>query len=279
MGAKYLLENSDNPNRINVIGIDVTSDECVNKALEEVRVILDRDNLQLYAVLNNAGLGPTSVFEWSNIRSDFIKTFEVNVFGLMRVCQSFIPLLRQCDTGGRIVNIASIAGREGVPQQGPCCSSKASVIAFSTTLRRELRQFGIKVITIEPYFFATGLNCFDAIRSGLLRGWEESKEETKKVYGKEYLDSWLMYYEKILCKTYCKEFDIASQTIFKSLTNSYPEDVYVAVPTIQGMIIWFYLTLVPLHIHEFLYKLLDQVVKYFYLLCRRYQITSSEKND
>lgn len=227
--------------------------------MEEVSSILQKDDLQLYAILNNAGVGPTNVFEWSDMNEDFVKTFDVNVFGTMRVCQLFLPLLRKCGEVGRIVNIASIAGREGVPQQGPCCSSKSGVIAFSTTLRRELRQFGIKVITIEPYFFATGLNSFAAMRARLLRGWEDSSEDIKNVYGQDYLDSWLMFYEKILCERYCKDLNIAADTVLKSLTNQYPEYVYVSIPLIQGMVVWFHLTLIPLHIHEVLYKLLDQV--------------------
>lgn len=276
-GAKSLVEGSENPERIKVIGIDVTSDVCVKNAMEEVNLILEKDDLQLFAIINNAGVSPTSVFEWSDINEDFVKTFDVNVFGTMRVCQSFLPLLRKCEEGGRIVNIASIAGREGVPQQGPCCSSKAGIIAFSTTLRRELRQFGIKVITIEPYFFATGLNSFNVMRSKLLQRWETNSEEIKKIYGQEYLDSWLLYYERILCERYCKDLNIAASIVLKSLTNQFPEYVYVSVPLIQGMIIWFYLTLIPLHIHERLYKLLDQVVKYSYQFCHRYQVT--EKND
>lgn len=272
-----MVKGSEFPEKVDIIGIDVTSDESVKNAVDEVRSILQKDDLQLFAIVNNAGIGPTNVFEWSDIGEDFVKTFDVNVFGTMRVCQSFLPLLRKCDEGGRIVNIASIAGREGVPQQGPCCSSKSSIIAFSTTLRRELRQFAIKVITIEPYFFATGLNCFDAMRSRLQRGWENSSDEIKKIYGQEYLDSWLMYYERILCKRYCKDLDIAASTVLKSLTNQFPEYVYVSVPLIQGMVIWFHLTLIPLYIHDLLYKLLDQVVKCSYKFYHRYQVT--EKNE
>lgn len=256
----------------------MTKDECVKKAVEEVASILKRESLELYGVINNAGVGATNVFEWSDIETDLEKTFQVNVFGVMKVCQSFLPLLRKC-AGSRIINIASIAGREGVPQQGPCCSSKASVIAFSTTLRRELRTFGIKVITIEPYFYATGLNSFTAIKRNLDQGWESASEESKNVYGQEYLDSWLNYYENILCKTYCKDFKIVSQTILKSLTNHFPEQVYVAIPFIQGMIIWLHLTLVPLHIHDLLYKLLDQFVKWSYRVSPRYQVTSLEKSE
>lgn len=261
-----------------MIGIDVTKDECVKKAVEEVASILKRENLELYGVINNAGVGPTNVFEWSDIETDLKNTFQVNVFGVMKVCQSFLPLVRRCN-GGRIINIASIAGREGVPQQGPCCSSKASVIAFSTTLRRELRPFGIKVITIQPYFYATGLNSFTSIKRNLDQGWESASEETKNVYGQEYFDSWLNYYEKILCKTYCKDLKIVSRTILKALTNHFPEEVYFAVPFIQGMIIWLHLTLVPLYIHELLYKLLDQIVKWSYRVCRRYQVTNLEKSE
>lgn len=276
-GAKELLERSSNSSRIRVIGLDVTSEDCIERALNEVTSILNRDKLQLFGIVNNAGLGPTNVFEWSDIEEDIIKTFQVNVFGMMKVCQAFLPLLRQCVGGARIVNIASIAGREGVPQQTPCCSSKASVIAFSTTIRRELRRFNIKVITIEPYFFSTGLNSFQTIATSLRRGWKGTSEDTKKFYGQEYLKSWLVFYESILCKTYCKDLNIASNTVLKSLTNKFAEEVYVAIPLIQGMIIWAHLTLLPLHIHELLYKLLDQVIKYFYLVCRRYQTTDSEK--
>jgi NAD(P)-dependent dehydrogenase (short-subunit alcohol dehydrogenase family) len=70
------------------------------------------------------------------------------VVGQVAVTQAFLPALRR--GRGRIVNISSIGGRIALPLAGPYAASKFALEGLSDSLRRELRQFGIEVVLIEP---------------------------------------------------------------------------------------------------------------------------------
>jgi short-subunit dehydrogenase len=72
-----------------------------------------------------------------------------NVLGLASVTRAVLPILRE-NGGGRIINVSSIAGKVALPLSGWYCASKFAVEALSDTMRLELRQFGIKVVVIEP---------------------------------------------------------------------------------------------------------------------------------
>ncbi|KFV71819.1 Retinol dehydrogenase 3, partial [Dryobates pubescens] len=104
----------------------------------------------LWGLVNNAGvLGFVGPAEWLT-KEDFAKALDVNLLGLIEVTLSLLPLLRQAR--GRVVNVASVAGR-GSLFSGGGCISKYGVEAFSDSLRREMRPFGVQVSIIEPGSF------------------------------------------------------------------------------------------------------------------------------
>ncbi len=82
---------------------------------------------------------------------------EVNLFGAIRVTKAFVPLIRK--SKGRIVNVSSMLGRSSPSRLSAYCITKYGVEAFSNVLRREMRQFDVKVCTIQPGLFvnATGI--------------------------------------------------------------------------------------------------------------------------
>merc|ERR1739848_178465 len=77
--------------------------------------------------------------------------YEVNVIGIVRVTQSVLPLLRKSQ--GRIVNVASIAGRVGLPGQPAYCASKYAIEGLSDVLRFDMAPWGVSVHIIEPGVF------------------------------------------------------------------------------------------------------------------------------
>lgn len=130
--------------------IDVTKEETVDAAAQQIREVLKKaDEVSL---VNNAGIavaGPVegvSMLKWR-------EQFEVNVFGLVKVTQAFLPHIRA--TRGRIINISSVSGLATSPYLGPYSASKFAVEAISDALRRELLPFGVKVIVLEPGPIAT----------------------------------------------------------------------------------------------------------------------------
>jgi NAD(P)-dependent dehydrogenase (short-subunit alcohol dehydrogenase family) len=81
---------------------------------------------------------------------DEIKSqFETNFFGAIRVMQRVIPIMRK-QRSGTIVNVSSIAGRIGFPMGSAYVSSKFALEGLSESISYELKQFGIKIILIEP---------------------------------------------------------------------------------------------------------------------------------
>jgi NAD(P)-dependent dehydrogenase (short-subunit alcohol dehydrogenase family) len=138
------LAELSRPGILDSIALDVTDASSVSRALDTVR---DRAG-RLDVLVNNAGWGQMGAVEDVSIER-WRAEFEVNVFGLLRVTQAALPLMRG-GGGGSIVNIGSIAGRISYPFGGAYCASKFAVEAISDALRLEVERFGIRVVLIEP---------------------------------------------------------------------------------------------------------------------------------
>ncbi|HEX7672738.1 MAG TPA: SDR family oxidoreductase [Bdellovibrio sp.] len=131
------------PQTLEVLKLDVALADEVTRALQVVQATRPQD----FILINNAGIalgGPVEAVDLNEWR----KLFEVNVFGLLAMTQTFLPLLRQVK--GRVINIGSISGRMSSPFLAPYTSSKHAVRAISDSLRREMRSLGVKVVLIEP---------------------------------------------------------------------------------------------------------------------------------
>jgi NAD(P)-dependent dehydrogenase (short-subunit alcohol dehydrogenase family) len=128
--------------------MDVTKPNQVNRALREIR----STRRGLYGLVNNAGVvdfWPLAELEDADLRH----IFEVNLFGVQRVTRAAIPLLVK--SKGRIVNVSSIQGFVSTRFSGPYEMTKHALEAYSDTLAKELKNYGVEVITIEPGGFRT----------------------------------------------------------------------------------------------------------------------------
>lgn len=130
--------------------IDVAKEETVDEAAAQVREVLEK--AEEVHLVNNAGIAVAGPVEGVSL-AKWREQFEVNVFGLVKVTQAFLPYIRK--TKGRIVNISSVSGLATSPYLGPYSASKFAVEAISDALRRELAPFGVKVIVVEPGPIAT----------------------------------------------------------------------------------------------------------------------------
>jgi NAD(P)-dependent dehydrogenase (short-subunit alcohol dehydrogenase family) len=106
------------------------------------------------AVVNCAGFGIAGAIEDTPLALAQAQ-FNTNVFGVMRVCRSVLPLMRR-QRSGTIVNVTSIAGELSLPFQGLYSASKFAVEGLSEALRVEVRPFGIGVVLVQPGDFRTG---------------------------------------------------------------------------------------------------------------------------
>lgn len=130
---------------------DVTDKEGVDRAV--TKVTSEIGNKGLSCLVNNSGIAIGGPLQHQPME-DFESQFQVNVIGLMRVTQAFLPLLGARENHpvepGRIINISSVAGKFAQPFVGAYVSSKHAVEGLSHSLRRELLIYGIKVVIVGP---------------------------------------------------------------------------------------------------------------------------------
>ena len=130
---------------------DVNQDDSVEQT---VAGILAREG-RLDVVINNAGMGIAGPVENTTVEQAKAQ-FEVNFFGALRVCRAALPAMRS-QRMGYIVNIGSIGGILALPFQAMYSASKFALEGMTEALRMEVRNFGIRVVLIEPGDFKTDL--------------------------------------------------------------------------------------------------------------------------
>ena len=107
-------------------------------------------------LVNNAGIGKVSVIESATFLGDVSETLEASVFGMIRVTQQVLPILRQQGSGS-IVNMSSVMGRKAFARFGSYAIVMHAVSAFSDALRQEVAGSGIGVSVIDSALTATDL--------------------------------------------------------------------------------------------------------------------------
>ncbi len=128
---------------------DATSVENAVKALTEREPRID-------VLVNNAGIGlagPLEYLQMTNVK----QVFDTNVFGVIRVCQAVLPIMRR-QGEGRIIHIGSIGGEFGLPFRGAYSATKAALAILSDSLRFETKPFGIQSTTVLAGDMATPIN-------------------------------------------------------------------------------------------------------------------------
>jgi NAD(P)-dependent dehydrogenase (short-subunit alcohol dehydrogenase family) len=135
--------------RIRVVQLDVTDENSIKSAIQSILSEAGRIDL----LVNNAGYVLTGAFEDIGI-NEIKALYETNVFGVIRVTQAVLPIMRK-QGSGRIINISSGAGRIGYPGGSAYVSSKFALEGLSESMAFEVEQFGIKTVLVEPGFVRT----------------------------------------------------------------------------------------------------------------------------
>lgn len=145
---------------------DVSSKADVNRLVE--RVINESGGVDL--LVNNAGVLKLALLEDLE-EKDWDQHFDVNAKGVFLMCQAITPHMKARNSG-RIVNVASIAGRLGVPSQGHYAATKAAVISMTRVLARELGPSGITVNAICPGIILTEMGRNNLGSEEMVTYWE-----------------------------------------------------------------------------------------------------------
>ena len=124
--------------------VDVSNFEKINQTVLEIN---KKTNIDI--LINNAGItGPTAEL-WNYSINDWNKVIEINLNGTFNCCKAVVPNMIE-NNYGRIVNIASVAGKDGNANASAYSSSKAAVLALTKTLGKELAEKNIAINAVTP---------------------------------------------------------------------------------------------------------------------------------
>ena len=132
------------------VSIDITSTDSVRQAIDQVLVWTGRIDI----LVNNAGIAGRAAPLWEQTEEDWQRIIAINMTGLFHCCRGVIGHMRE-RRYGRIVNIASIAGKEGNPNMTGYSATKAAVIGFTKSLAKEVAVDGICVNSVAPAVIRT----------------------------------------------------------------------------------------------------------------------------
>jgi len=144
-----------------LLALDVTDDGSMTAAVDKIV----KETGRIDVLVNNAGYGSYGALEEVPL-DEGRRQFDVNVFGLARLIQLVLPVMR-AQRAGRIINVSSIGGRIGEPFGGWYHATKFAVEGLSDSLRMELHPFGIDVVVVQPGAIRTEWNRI--AREGLMK--------------------------------------------------------------------------------------------------------------
>jgi len=132
--------------------VDVADAAAVERAATSTAAALGG----IDALVCSAGITGPNKTVWDYPVEDWKRVFDVNVHGLFHCNRAVVPLMLKKDYG-RIVNIASVAGKEGNPNASAYSASKAAVIGLTKSLGKELAKTGVRVNCVTPAAVRTAI--------------------------------------------------------------------------------------------------------------------------
>lgn len=252
-GARKLRETCSNS--VIVLPLDVTKDQEVDAAVQKVKdSLLGKD---LWAIVANAGVIYAAEMEWG--RLDLLyRTFEVNVFGVVRSVRAFLPLIRKAR--GRVIVSTSLWSHYSVPFAIGYCMSKCAARFFVDGLRKEMKKFGVKVISIEPNVYATNLTADKQLLATMDKQWADTPEEIRKDYGEAYLEK---------CKESLKKGLADSRSNVAEVIDSLEESITASMPKyayhpdgVWRSLLWRLVYIAPPPMQDFIFNSYSQPREY-----------------
>ncbi len=143
--------------RVEAFAVDVTSQADIERAREATMLALGRIDI----LVNNAGISGPNAPTWEYPPDAWSQVMRVNLDGPFLCCRAVVPSMI-AQNYGRIVNVASVAGKEGNPNAPAYSASKAGVIALTKTLGKELAGYDIAVNCVTPAAARTAI--FDQMK-------------------------------------------------------------------------------------------------------------------
>ena len=138
--------------RAGAVEVDVAQHASVQAAVQATL----RKCARIDALVNSAGITGPNAKVWEYPVDAWRQVLDVNLTGLFLCCREVVPAMRDAKYG-RIVNIASVAGKDGNPNASAYSASKAAVIALTKSLGKELADTGVRVNCVTPAAVKTAI--------------------------------------------------------------------------------------------------------------------------
>ncbi|GFO09453.1 corticosteroid 11-beta-dehydrogenase isozyme 2 [Plakobranchus ocellatus] len=206
--------------RLHILKLDVTNADDIERASKYIKRSLKDKGL--WGLVNNAGV-------WFCAELDLLpekilhQVMEVNLYGAVRVTRKFLPLIKKAR--GRVVNVSSLLGRMCMEGNGAYAMSKHALVAYTSTLRLEMKRFGVGVSIVEPAGFLTGNLQEQILNKRKEELWSSLDEETKQMHSRESLD--LLYSHVQSCfKKFPKDVSPVVRCIRSGLLSKRPREQY-----------------------------------------------------
>ena len=202
------------------VRLDYAQESSIGPALDEALVLTGG---RLDALFNNGAYGQTGALE--DVTTEHLRAqFEANFFGWHALTRLVLPVMR-AQGGGHIVQCSSVLGFMTGPYRGPYAASKFALEGYTDTLRAEVAQFGIKVISIQPGPITS------AFRSNALAVFQRTITVEGSAYGADYARQLARLQSRGKAS-----FELGPQAVtaalIRALESSSPRPVYrVTLPT------------------------------------------------
>jgi short-subunit dehydrogenase len=193
---------------ISMLTCDVTVDGSVAKLVDDVLAKAGRIDL----LVNNAGVGLLGGAEESSL-AQVKALFEVNLFGVMRMTNAVLPVMRR-QGRGRIINISSVLGLVPAPYSAHYASTKHALEGYSESLDHEVRAFNVRVSLVEPAYTRSGFEQNALEPDSTLREYDKVRNEV------------LAFTRQVMTTADLPE--VVGDTVLKAATDARPRRRYTA---------------------------------------------------
>ncbi|RUS70152.1 hypothetical protein EGW08_022084, partial [Elysia chlorotica] len=216
--------------RLHVLKLDVTSREDIEAASKYIESHVREKGL--WGLVNNAGV-------WWCAELDMMpekilhRVMDVNLFGAIRLTSKLLPLVKKAR--GRVVNVSSLLGRMSMEGSGAYAMSKHAMVAYTNTLRLEMKKHGVGVSIVEPAGFLTGNLQEHTLSKRKEELWSSLDEEAKQHYGRDYLDALYSHVQSCFQK-YPRDLSPVVRCIRSGLLSKRPREQYPCGPGAETMV-------------------------------------------
>lgn len=253
LGATSLKENG-----IIVFPLDITDESSIIHFYNFLNTYIYQKDLTLKALVNNAGVMVFGEFEWQT-KNQLRQQLEVNLIGTMNITHKCMPLIRK--DLSRIIIISSHCGYEPLPGVAIYSATKAGINAWATSIRVELKKYGIDIVIFVPGSFTQESNILSEQSNNFDAMKETMSIEAADFYG-DYFNRYAKYFEPLSVKDGPKK--IKNLQIYEQFTGAlldrFPSTIYKCEPWRY----FFYYTLFKITPHY----LRDRLTEYFVQLPR-----------